>query len=220
MEFEFLYEIFPFYLSLFIVLLIALLEVVCAFIGISLSSSINSLDTDFDLDPSIEGSSASPLSIFEWIFFPLRVPGVPVLIVLLIFLFSFGSFGLVLQHLLVAYFAEMQPLIYAIPLTLVISLPLSRLAAHGAAYFLPKETTSAVSWHALVGSVAEITLGDAKVGSPSQAKAKDHYGKVHHFLVEPENPQDTFSYGEKILLVRCLKGRFYAVKAIETVNKI
>lgn len=208
---------FIFYLALLIFFLFAGLEIVSALIGISFSDSIHSLDASFEIDSPLQTPS-SGFSNILWVLFPLRVRGVPMLIVLLIFLLFFGATGLILQHLSLTYLKSTQPLLYAIPLTLGISYPFSRWAAHGAAYVIPRDTTSAVSLHSLVGSIAEITLGKARAGSGAQAKVKDQFGKMHYSMLEPENPEDEFSAGEKVLLVRRAKGRFYAVKIVEKNN--
>jgi hypothetical protein len=206
----------PFIASLLIVLLIAVLECVGALIGISSMHIFDKFDADYSVDgpPSIEISPQHVPSIFEYMFAWMRVPKIPLLIVMLIVFFLFGSVGLILQSFSLAYLDTSLPHIWIIPITLAIIFPISLITSHAIAYCLPNDSSSAVSLNSLVGNMAEITLGTAKKGLPTTAKCRDSMGKMHHFLVEPEDSQETFSYGEKVQLVRCVKGRFYALKQL------
>ncbi len=205
----------PFMASLLIVILIAVFECFGAFIGISSTSLFDKFDTDYCVDtaPSIEISHHHVPSIFEYMFAWMRVPKIPLLIVMLIVLFLFGSVGLILQSLSLTYFGAALPHLWSISLTLVVVFPFSLIVSHVIGNLLPNDSSSAVSLNSLVGNIAEITLGTASKGFPTTAKGRDSLGKMHHFLVEPEDSQETFTHGEKVLLVRCVNGRFYGVRA-------
>ncbi|MBA3603233.1 MAG: DUF1449 family protein [Parachlamydiaceae bacterium] len=204
----------PFMASLLIVMLITALECIGALIGISSTHLFDKFDVDYTIDtsPPLEISHHVP-SIFEYIFAWMRVPKIPLLIVILIVLFLFGSVGLTLQSFSLTYFGTTLSYIWSIPLTLAIVFPVSLILSHVIAYFLPNDSSSAVSLNSLVGNTAEITLGTASKGFPTTAKCRDSMGKMHHFLVEPEDSQETFNYGEKVLLIRCINGRFHALRA-------
>lgn len=194
---------FAFALALFMMLLLLLIECLGALIGFS-----NWALEDVDLDSAEISSEASSLKL-GWIFAPLFPCGLPILITLQLYLLFFGMSGLILQNLSLAYYEIPLPIFWAILLAFAISFPIGRMAACVIAYFFPKETTEAVSWHSLVGEIAEITLGEAKMGLATTAKARDHLGKMHHFLIEPEKANETFVCGDKVLIVKCVKGRFY-----------
>jgi hypothetical protein len=82
------------------------------------------------------------------------------------------------------------------------------------AKLLPKDETSSISNNDLIGHIAIITLGKAIKGSPAEAKVKDQSGQVHYFMVEPENENDIFMQGEKVLISSQNEKLFFAIKDI------
>ncbi len=199
----------PFTAALLIVLIIAILESIGALFGLSPAGIFDNTDADYFTGTN----DGMPTTTFAKIGLWASVPGVPLLITLLIFLFFWGSLGLLLQSISIKYFEATQPLLTIVPMTSLIAYPVSRLFTHLIAKCIPKDTSSAISLNSLVGKIAEITLGSTKKGYPTRAKCKDSWGKIHHFMIEPENPQETFSYGENVKLIRYMNGRFYVIKS-------
>ncbi len=67
---------------------------------------------------------------------------------------------------------------------------------------MPSDETEAVSTEEFIGVVAVITVGMAAENSPAQARLKDRFGQTHYVMVEPENADETYSAGERVLIVR------------------
>jgi hypothetical protein len=208
-EFLLLDQNIPFMVALLIVLMVAALEVAGALIGINSAVWFDALDGDAAVDglfePPLPKSHILTL-LLAW----LRMPRVPALVLLLILLLHFGASGLLMQSFSLAYLGRLQPLLLAIPSALAVALPLSYLTTQMVVRLIPQDCSSAISWYALVGVKAEITLGQASAGFPARAKARDATGKMHYFMVEPEDPLETFMCGDQVLLVRCVKGHYFA----------
>ena len=84
---------------------------------------------------------------------------------------------------------------------LAFALPATRHLGLAIAQIMPKEETDAVSRDTFIGNIAEIIRGEAKIGTPAEAKLKDFTGTVHYLLVEPDTEETTFYQGDKIILV-------------------
>jgi len=208
----------PFTVSLGIMLGIGLLEIVTALAGFGASDMLDSvlpdMDIDADLDADIsfdadadidaDGSnlgeigSASALSrLWGWV----NVGGVPLLILIIIFLFGFGMTGLVIQSVAQKIIGTLLPGLAASALTFFPSLFFVRTGSRLISHIIPKDETDAVSESSFVGRVAVITVGTAKKGSPAQAKLKDQHGTTHYVMVEPDKDEDIFEAGSEVLIV-------------------
>jgi hypothetical protein len=49
--------------------------------------------------------------------------------------------------------------------------------------------------------VATITLGEARQGSPAEARFRDQFGTTHYLMVEPDDGE-TYQAGDNVLLVQ------------------
>jgi len=198
----------PFSVALALMLLLALLEGVGMLLGAGLSSLIDSLLPDIDLDvdgPDVQ--SPGPLSaLLGWLY----IGRVPFLVVLVLGLTFFGISGLVLQSTLQAATGRMLPAWLASIPALGLALPLTRWSASTLARVLPRDETEAVSADSFVGRIATITLGTARPGSPAQARLRDQYGQTHYVLVEPHG-EEPLVQGTQVLLVEQRGSRFAAI---------
>ena len=123
MEFLLADNNFPFSVALMLMLIIALTEGVLTVIGAGMSEAIDSLlpDIEFDIDGNI--SSGGVLTSFlGWI----RFGQVPALVLLVIFLATFGLAGLVFQSVLESILGFTLPALIASPLAVVAALPMVR----------------------------------------------------------------------------------------------
>ncbi|TYT75464.1 YqiJ family protein [Desulfobotulus mexicanus] len=181
--------------ALGIMLLIGLLEVLGMLSGMGGSSVIDGLLPEIDADAG--GFDGSLGKFMGW----LRIGKVPVLMLMVIFLASFGSTGLMFQtgfHSISGhYLPGWIPGIFVF----FISIWLTRLFGGFLHRILPKDESLAVARTSLIGQVAVITLGTAGKGSPAEAKTKDAHGKTHYFLVEPDQDDEIFKTGDAVLLV-------------------
>jgi hypothetical protein len=198
---------------------IALLEGIMTLFGMALSSLLDTLLPDFDADVGVDAGdveiqSPNGLSrLLGW----LRFGKVPVLMLLVIFLTGFGLGGLLLQSLFQSVFGFLLPgFIAAIP-AFMLALPVVRVIGGGVAYLMPDEETEAVKEDSLIGHTATITLGEAKTGSPAEAKVKDKFGTMHYLMVEPDVADQVFAAGDDVLLVK-RQGHTFRVIAVDNQN--
>ena len=216
----------PFMIALGIMFAIGLLEGISTILGFGLSSFIDSIlpdvDLDFDVDADIDADvdvdgdtpdlsevgSASALSrLFGWF----NIGRVPVLVLLVLFLFGFGITGLVVQSVADNSFGGLLPGIVATVPSLFIGIFFMKLLGRMIARIVPKEETDAVSEKSFVGRIAVITSGRARVGQPAQGKVYDRHGHPHYVMVEPETGEDIFETGSQVLLVKQESARFIAI---------
>lgn len=188
----------PFVAALVLMLLVGAAEVFG--LGAGLAGGFN---VDADLD-----AEAGDPSLLSW----LNVGRLPFLMLLVVFLFSFGITGLVGQSLVQAVTGRLAPWFLAVPIGLAVAMPVTRLFAGLVAKVMPKDETSAVSRDSLVGRVAVITTGMASSASPAQARARDQHGQPHYVMVEPDVPGETFEQGASVIIVRRAGATYYAIR--------
>lgn len=204
----------PFSVALALMFGIAVLEGVTSLLGFGLSSVLDSLlpDLDLEVDLAAELETPSPLSrVLSW----LRVGQVPVLMLLVIFLTAFGLIGLALQSFVQGVIGSLLPgFVMSVP-AFALAVPVVRVFGGVLGRLMPKDETDAVAEDSLVGRVATITLGTASVGSPAEARVRDVHGTTHYVMVEPDISGTSFAAQSSVLLVRKDGAAF---KAIENTN--
>lgn len=223
-------ENIPFSVALAIMLGIAVLEGVLTVLGAGLShfldqiipDSFGDIDADADIDVDVlqadgvhidaghtELGSASAMSkMLGW----LCVGKVPVLVLLVLFLTSFGLSGLAIQGVLNTVFGTLFPALLTSIGAVIAGAMLTRWSGLAIARLIPKDETDAVSRESFVGRVATITLGEARQGTPAQAKLRDRFGLVHYVMVEPDDTEEIFSRGDEILIIDRNGSHFIAVR--------
>lgn len=211
MEFLLADNNFPFSVALMLMLIIALTEGVLTLVGAGMSEAIDSLlpDVEFDIDGSIN-SGGVLTSFLGWI----RFGQVPALVLLVIFLATFGLSGLVLQSVIESILSFTLPALVASPLAFVTALPMVRGCNGILAKIMFKDETESISSATFVGRVAVITIGEARQNSPAEARFKDRHGTTHYVMVEPVEDV-VFKQGDKVLLIESAGATF---KVIEPAN--
>jgi Inner membrane protein YqiJ, N-terminal/Inner membrane protein YqiJ, OB-fold len=202
----------PFSIALAAMLIIAFLEGLGTLFGMGVSSLIEGLlpDLDLDFDADVSGGD-SPIAMSRFLGW-LRFGKVPALILLVVFLTAFGLIGLGLQKTVHAAFGLFMPGVLVCVVAFAASLPVVRVLGEGLARILPKDETSAVSEKTFIGRVATIILGTAKQGSPAEAKLQDQHGQAHYVMVEPDLAEDEFQQGDQVLLVNKAGRYFRAIR--------
>jgi hypothetical protein len=142
----------------------------------------------------------------------LNIGRVPVLVLLVLFLFGFGIAGLAIQSITSNTFGSLLPGIVASAPALIVGLFFMKLMGRMVARLVPKEETEAVSEKSFVGRIAVITTGRARAGQPAQGKVYDQHGHCHYVMVEPDVKEDIFETGHQVLLVKQEGARFLAIK--------
>lgn len=195
-------ENLPFTVAIAVMLIIAVLEGITTILGAGISSVLETLLPDIDMDVDLDASGsqhATPMIRFlGW----LRVGQVPFLMLLVIFLTAFGLIGLGVQSLSTSVLTMLLPAGIATLPALVLSIPAVRMLGGLLNKVMPKDETEAVSGETFVGRVATLTLGSASKGNPAQAKLRDEHGHTHYVMVEPDEDSETFSQNDAVLLVK------------------
>jgi hypothetical protein len=132
----------------------------------------------------------------------LGVGRLPLLMLLVVFLASFASIGLIGQQIAHDVIGHFFPSLIAAPAAGVAAIPVTSAIANILARIMPKDETTAIGIDQLVGLHAEIIVGRATQGSPAKARVRDFHGQVHFVMAEPDNPESSFVEGDEILLVR------------------
>ena len=185
---------FWFSCALGIVIALFILEMAGMFFGVSLLGLVDdqaALDADAD-------TSSGFTEFGSW----LALDRVPLLVWLVLLLTTFGSAGLTFNFLsltlLDTYFARWLITLLAVVAGLFLTARFGTFIAR----LLPKQESSATTADELVGTVGHITVGVARQNSPAEGKFVDAHGQPHYLLVEPLEPDEQFSQGEKILLIQ------------------
>jgi len=164
------------------------------------------------LVPDVDGDSDA--SLLQW----LNLGRLPLLLLLVAFLCTFGLAGLTLQRVVAAILGHPAPWFLATPAAMAIAVPATRATSRWVARLLPTEETSAVQLDTLVGRIAVIVTGEATSGSPAQARTRDVHGQPHYVMVEPDTAEETFAQGETVILVRRAGATFHAIRGVAGVR--
>ncbi len=187
----------PFAGALGVMLVLALVQLVGLGDMLGGDSDLD-LDVHADLDAHVDGGPGLDSGLLSLV----GMGRVPFMVWLIVLLSVFGVLGLVAQEALgaltgtawSAWLVGPAAGLAALPATGAIARPLGRL--------LPRDETSAVDVGQLVGREGEIVIGTARPGSPARARVTDHFGQVHHVMLEPDNAGQSFVTGERVLIVR------------------
>lgn len=156
----------------------------------------DNLAGDLHSEVGIDASGGAFFKLLSWLY----VGKIPILIWLTVFLAVYGGGGLMAQNVVHSMTGHYLPAVLAALGMLFVSMPVVRACAAGLYKVIPKDETTAINSEDLLGRVAEVILGEARVGSPAQAKVKDQYGQTHYIMVEPDG-EDSLPQGSKVLLV-------------------
>ena len=198
-------ETWPFAVASLLILGIAAIEGIALLIGTSVAGWLDSLHHS----PEAPEAPDAPDSWLGW----LQVGKVPLLILVILFLALFALAGFALNLAAVGAFGVLIPPLIAAPVAAAAALPLMRVCAGGIARIIPRDQTYAVSLDTLVGRVAVIVSGTARLGYPAQGKVTSEHGQVLYVMVEPDAADVTFAPPDAVLLVKRLTGtRFQAIR--------
>jgi len=212
MELLFAPENNAFTIALGLLFAIALLEGVGTLLGFAFIGLIDGLIPSIEINAGNVLDAGHPDSmgkIMSW----LRIGRVPAILIFIAFLASFGLVGLILQYISAELFGSYTTQIIMVPIAFAISLPFTRMSSSILCKILPKDETSAISESSLIGRTGIIVLGTARKANAVQAKVKDENGKTHYIMVEPDNEEDEFTEGSRVLLVNKSGGIFTVIES-------
>ena len=184
-------ENLPFSVALCVVILLAVLQ----FVGLA---DILGADMDVDADVDVDGDVGVDAGLLSLV----GLGRVPFMMWLMILLSAFGLIGLAGQQILAALTGAPWSAWLAAPASGVLALPVTGAVCVPLGRIMPRDETTAIDVSALVGREAEIVIGTATPGNPARGKVMDHFGQIHHVMLEPDNADQRFVTGEKVLLVR------------------
>ncbi|MDH2432332.1 YqiJ family protein [Pokkaliibacter sp. MBI-7] len=198
-----------FSVALAIMLILAVLEGGATLLGMGLSGLFEHLIPGLDLhtDAHLPDNSNALSRLLGW----MKVGEVPLLVVLIVFLTCFGLIGIGLQAIALQLTGLLWPgWLMCLP-SLLLTLPCTRALSSLVGKVMPRDETTAIRSDALVGRIAIITLGEARHGSPAEARTRDQFGQTHYVMVEPDEEDAVLRQGEEVLLIRQLGSRFRAI---------
>jgi len=193
---------FPFMVSVYLLVGLVALEVVLLVLGADAFHFIDDLIPDLG-----EADAPETLSLAKALGF-IGIGKVPVLMVLMSFLAIFGAGGYLIQKASAAFLDGYLPLAAAVPLAGAAAILLTGRFAALLARVLPSEETSAVSKDSLIGRKAVMNFGDATFTRNASAKVTDRHGNVHYVQVMASSPEELLPEGSEITLVSRHKGFF------------
>jgi len=198
----------PFVVALVVVMMLALVEVIGALTGFSASGMV---EDAIDLSPSAVAGAADYASTLDRFLGWLHCGKVPALVLLAIFLLVFGGFGLAVQIVLHGLAGFTLPAWLLAPAAIPPAFVGTRWLGGLMARVMPRDETQSISRDDLVGRVAIVVLGEARVGSPAQAKVRDRFGRQHYVMIEPDDAAASFAQGSRALLVARNGGIYRAI---------
>lgn len=195
-------------------LAIGVVEAVSLLSGFSPTAAIEDALPDIDLPeagldaPAMNGAEIGPFSlILGW----LSVGRVPLLIVFVIALTSFGLAGWLIQGLAGQVMgAPLTPWLASIP-ALAASAFACRHLGRWLGRIFPRDHTEVASQRELIGSYATIIRGEAKIGQPAEAKTTDLRGRTHYVLLVPDDAGTVYSAGDRVFIVGQDKNVYRAI---------
>lgn len=186
-------ETFPFGVALGLLVGIAVIEGIGAFLAASPSAWLEDLipHKDIDADGIIDG----PLG---W----LHVGKVPLLVLLILFLLGFALGGYVLQMFARGVLGGYVPALLAAAPAVLIGLSTVRGLGALIAHIVPKDESSAVSDQTLIGRAGIVMGATARAGLAAQVRIRDAHGRAHYLMVEPDVDGEEFPEGTAVLIVK------------------
>ena len=156
--------------------------------------AISALGLDFE---QADGADGIDLPLLDWL-----NPGrMPMLAGLTVLLCVYGVLGLAGQQAFMAlagHTADALPAgVAALLPTALATRPLNR----GLARIMPRDETSAITVHQLIGRRGRIEIGTARAGFPARARFVDDHGQMHMLMVEPSDAAKELPMDEEVLLV-------------------
>lgn len=207
-------EMLPFVVAIALVVVMALLEVISMAFGAALSGFIDGILPDFGLEADIDAGADlnTGLSLLAWF----KVGEIPMLIIVVSFALVFGIVGIVMQIAIANTLGKPLPGAVAVVLALPVTLPLLKGLLEALAKVLPSEETEVVSGASFTGLTGTVVLGEARRGSPAQAKVRNDRGQTHYVMVEPKSDDDVLQQGTDIVLAHNENGVYLATPVERT----
>lgn len=198
LEFLFSGDNVPFISALVLMLLIGVAELLGLGSGMVMAEGLDGMGGDVNVETP---------SLLSWI----NVGRLPLLMLIIVFLFSFGMTGLIGQRIVAVILTQPAPWFLAAPVALFVAMPVTRVFGQAVSKIMPRDETTAVSRDSLIGRVAVIVTGTASHDNAAQGRVRDEHGQAHYVMIEPDNAADRFEQGTSVLLVRQAGAKYFAI---------
>ncbi|CAH1657108.1 MULTISPECIES: OB-fold-containig protein [unclassified Chelatococcus] len=199
----------PFWLALFVVAGLGLVELISVLLGASASGL---LDEGFSHHGPGDHEAGLLGGWMSW----LNAGGVPLLVLAVILLSTFAAFGFAIQGVAKAVFLPL-PLIVAVPGALAAAAPTTRWISRGIARIIPRDETSALSQLDFIGLVGTVTIGPLDQGNPGSVRVKDRHDNIHALRTRAA-PGHIIATGALVVIVDGADGLFEAIPAPQALD--
>ncbi len=196
-------ETVPFGIAFGVLLGIAVVEGVGAFLAASPSQWVEDLlpIKDVDADGIVDG----PLG---W----LHVGKVPLLVLVVIFLLGFAVGGYAVQMVIEGVFGGYAPALIASVPAFLIGLSVVRGLGALLVHIIPRDESSSISEESFIGRAGVLMGATASVGKAGQIRLRDAHGRSHYLMVEPDVEGELFEEGAQVLVVRKVGATYRGIR--------
>jgi membrane protein implicated in regulation of membrane protease activity len=192
-------ECLPFAIAAVMLAALTGIEVICLLLGFSLGEAI---------DKALPDDHGGVLGLLSW----LNVGGVPILILIMLFLGIFAMTGFVIQSVAHAFWAPLPATLAALP-AFVLALPVVRASSRTVARIVPRDESYAVDVSEFIGRSAEVVVGPLDQGLPGRVRVKDQHGNWHSLRARAARSEDPIAIGATVLLVDHVSNVYIAIRA-------
>lgn len=175
------------------------------------------VDADFDLQADVVTDTSghqgidAPGSMLQQSLTWLHLGKLPLMIILVLAFFSFGSTGLLTQSIFSSSTGHMLPSILAAIPAFVVMVLFVRFFGLLLLKFMPQDETQVVHSRSFVGKEAVMVIGTAIAGRAAQAKLRDEHGRTHYIMVQPRDEGVELVPGMRILIISKHQTQFRAI---------
>jgi len=200
---------YPFTIAALLLVGLVAVEILAMVAGMSFSTILGYGVPHHDGLPHHESyGETGPLDAWmSW----LNKGGVPLLILIMIWLAAFAIAGFAIQGVAKAVVAPLPTLIASAG-AFAAALPATRVLSRWTAKIFPGDETAAVSQADLIGLTGTVTLGPLDQGKPGRVRVKDRHGNIHALRAKAA-ADHVIPQGAIVLLVDGAGGLFEAVPA-------
>lgn len=151
--------------------------------------------TEAHSEVGISHDAGIAIRFLSWLY----VGKVPLLMLLVVFLTVFGLLGFVLQGVIFGLLGFYLPSWLATVIVWFLSLPVVRACASILYKILPKDETSAIHLHELIGRTGVVVIGTATKDKSAQVRVKDTHGQNHYVMAFADS--EPLTQGTTVLLI-------------------
>jgi hypothetical protein len=137
---------------------------------------------------------------------------VPLLILIMIMLGSFGALGYMIEGVSHSFVGWLPTFMAAIP-AFIVTIPVTRRVSLLVSKVVPRDETYVVEAGSLVGQTGVIVTGPLAENTIARVKVKDAHGNQHFPWVRTKDPNLKLDNGDHVLLVEHIGSEYLAIAA-------